>query len=118
MATWQRVREEMRMKRLIVGLLCFVVAIVGGVGAHEDEGRVQFGPWSEPVNLGPIVNSSFRDTGGSISRDGLSLYFSSSRAGTTAADLYVSRRLAIDLPWMTPISIGVLNSPVSDLDPS
>lgn len=106
------------MKRLIVGLLCIAVAIVGGVGAHEDEGRVQFGPWSEPVNLGPIVNSSSRDTGGSVSKDGLSLYFSSSRAGTTAADLYVSRRFAIDLPWMMPTPLHMLNSPVSDLDPS
>ena len=107
------------MKRIIAGLLgCVAVVIGGGVGAHQDGDAEQFGPWSEPVNLGAVVNSSLRDTGGSISKDGLSLYFSSSRAGTTGTDLYVSRRLAIDLPWMTPAPLDMLNSPVGDDGPS
>jgi len=37
--------------------------------------------WGEPVNLGPIVNSSSHDGGPSISADGLLLYFYSDRPG-------------------------------------
>jgi len=35
--------------------------------------------WSEPVNVGPAINTSFYDRGPSISVDGSTLYFSSSR---------------------------------------
>ena len=107
------------MRRGIVGLLgCIAVAIGGGVGANQDGAHEEFGAWSEAVNLGAVVNSSARDTGGFVSRDGLSLYLSSSRAGTTGTDLYVSRRLAVDLPWMTPAPLDMLNSPVNDGDPT
>lgn len=103
------------MKRAIVGLLgCVAVVIGGGAGAHEDGEPEEFGPWSAPVNLGAVINSSVRDTGASVSRDGLSLYFDSGRAGGTGNDLYVSRRLGVDLPWETPMPLEMLNSPVSD----
>ena len=46
-----------------------------------------------PTNLGPVVNSSAFDGGPSISRDGLSLYFTSERpGGSGAGDLWVTRR--------------------------
>ncbi len=107
------------MKRVIVGLLCCVAVIIGGpVGAGHDGEPEQFGPWSAAVNLGAVVNSSVRDTAGSISRDGLSLYFSSSRAVTAVPDLFVSHRLAVDLPWMTPAPLDMLNSPLNDGGPS
>src|SRR6266487_1126821 len=35
--------------------------------------------WSEPVNLGPVVNSSSNEQNATLARDGLSLYFSSNR---------------------------------------
>jgi WD40 repeat protein len=106
------------MKRIIVGLLCCVAVVIGGpVGAGHGREPEQFGPWSVAVNLGAVVNSSVRDTPGSVSRDGLSLYLSSSRAGT-APDLFVSRRLAIDLPWGTPLPLEMLNSPANDGAPS
>ena len=34
--------------------------------------------WSAPVNLGPVVNSPYNDNSPAISKDGLSLYISSS----------------------------------------
>src|SRR6266581_8680839 len=37
--------------------------------------------WSEPVNLGPVVNSSSNEQNATLARDGLSLYFSSNRPG-------------------------------------
>jgi predicted secreted protein/Tol biopolymer transport system component len=39
------------------------------------------GDWEEPVNLGPLVNTSFRDWHGMVSTDGSTLYFSSTRPG-------------------------------------
>ena len=39
----------------------------------------KYSEWSAPVNLGPIVNSTFLDRAPAISKDGLSLYFGSSR---------------------------------------
>lgn len=38
-------------------------------------------PWEQPVNLGPIVNSSSSENGPCLSSDGSMLYFSSDRAG-------------------------------------
>jgi hypothetical protein len=36
-------------------------------------------PWSEPVNLGPAINTSFAESGPAISADGSKIYFSSNR---------------------------------------
>jgi len=38
--------------------------------------------WSEPVNLGPAINTAFADVDGMISSDGSTLYFSSNRYST------------------------------------
>ena len=108
------------MRRAIVSLGFLgglTLVVTGGVSAESDawraESEVEFGPWSAPVHLGPIVNSSSNDAGPAISRDGLSLYFHSQRTGPTNADLHVSRRAAIDLPWEAPVNLGMTVS--SDL---
>jgi hypothetical protein len=50
-------------------------------------------PWSEPVNLGPVVNSSVNDLRPSLSWDGTSLYFQSPRPGGSGlADIWVTTR--------------------------
>jgi hypothetical protein len=49
--------------------------------------------WPEPVNLGPVVNSSFHDADPFLSANKLELYFYSNRAGTH--DIYVARRSAV-----------------------
>jgi hypothetical protein len=52
-------------------------------------------PWSEPVNLGPNVNSAAAETRPSLSWDGSTLYFGSTRAGGEgASDIYVTHRAA------------------------
>lgn len=78
----------------------------------------QFGPWSAPVNLGPTVNSACDDMHPTLSKDGLSLIFSSTRpqnsALTTcdvALHLWVSQRDSVDSPWQTPQPLTMLNSP-------
>lgn len=72
----------------------------------------RFSAWSDPVNLGPTINSPFREFGPTISKDGLSLYFSSNRPGGFGAnDLWVSRRASLDAAWGTPKNLGpIINS--------
>jgi len=47
-------------------------------------------PWSEPVNLGTLVNSSESETRPSLSWNGKTLYFGSTRTGF--GDIYVTTR--------------------------
>lgn len=76
--------------------------------------------WSEPVNLGSIINSGARDAGPEISRDGLSLYFNSNRAGGFGNyDIYVTTRQSVDEPWGRPVNLGSnVNSAADEISPS
>ncbi|MFI4849447.1 MAG: SUMF1/EgtB/PvdO family nonheme iron enzyme [Gimesia chilikensis] len=53
--------------------------------------------WTEPVNLGPNVNSGENDVYPTLPADGLSLIFSSKRG--KHANLYECRRASIDDDW-------------------
>jgi hypothetical protein len=72
----------------------------------------QFSDWSVPVNLGPVVNSQYLESCVTISKNGLSLFFSSNRQspGTTNRDLYVSKRDSISEPWGLPQPLASLNT--------
>ena len=76
--------------------------------------------WGEPVNLGPIVNSSSYDGHPSVSADGLSLFYYSTRPGGYGRlDLWVTTRATTDDPWGTPVNLGpIVNSSVGDWAPS
>lgn len=76
--------------------------------------------WSEPVHLPAPVNSSARELGAALSRDELSLYFGSDRAGGFGAiDIWVSHRACSDCPWGTPVNLGAgINSPTGDGSPA
>jgi hypothetical protein len=76
--------------------------------------------WSEPVNLGAVVNSSAADNNAALSPDGLSLYFASDRPGGLGAiDIWVSRRACDGCPWETPVNLGApINGPGADGGPS
>jgi Tol biopolymer transport system component len=84
------------------------------------EGAPQFSDWSEPVNLGPVVNSSSGETGASLSKDGLSLYFSSTRpGGFGGSDMWVTQRASKDAPWGTPQNLGpTINTSSNENAPS
>jgi len=77
-------------------------------------------PWSEALNIGPIVNSSAREEAPSISADGLSLYFSSDRPGGSGGeDLWVATRENMDDNWGEPVNLGtIVNSSASEHAPS
>jgi hypothetical protein len=77
-------------------------------------------PWSDPVNLGPTVNSSSVDGAPSISADGLSLFFDSQRPGGYGGyDIWVTTRETTADDWGTPVNLGPpVNSSASESDPS
>ena len=77
-------------------------------------------PWGTPVNLGSTINSSSYEYQPDISSDGLSLYFSSNRAGGRGSyDLWVTTRTTTSAPWGTPTNLGsTVNSSSGDYQPS
>ena len=77
-------------------------------------------PWGVPVNLGPTVNSPSTDESPSISSDGLSLYFSSTRGGGFGFhDLWITTRETKDDPWRTPVNLGApVNSTYAEWCPN
>lgn len=85
--------------------------------AADVVGRDGFG-WSEPVWLGPVVNSTARDWEPTVSPDGLHLYFHSDRPGGVGLmDIWVSRRAHSNAPWEPPVSLGPpINTAAGDAD--
>jgi hypothetical protein len=85
-------------------LLVTLLVIVVGIASVQAR---RFSDWSEPVNLGPIVNSLSSDQQPAISKNGLSLYFTSNRPGGLGGfDLQVAQRKSVDDPWGPPVNLG------------
>src|SRR5260370_10014 len=127
-----------------IALLCVLVAVadacasdkhlVGPGGAKPlaadvaAEGSPAYGQGGPPVNLGPVVNSGYNDNHPAISKDGLSLYISSSPlptppgarpGGRGGADIWVSQRASTDAPWGPPVDLGPnINTAGNDGAPS
>jgi len=104
--------NDYRMRLMLIG---FVAAIViGGGSANAD---FIFG---EPINLGPIMNSSVYDTSPCISSDNLELYFASERSGGSGGDdLWFTTRPTVSDSWSEPVNLGqTVNSSVHDWKPS
>lgn len=80
----------------------------------------KYSDWSAPVNLGPVVNSAEEDFAAHISKNGLSLYFASTRAGGSGGeDLWVASRATADDPWGPPVNLGpTINSDANDRSPA
>jgi Tol biopolymer transport system component len=104
-----------------------VLATIGGaivlVSAFTAPSRAQrYSEWSTPINLGPIVNSTAMDRAPAVSKDGLSLYFSSNRPGGQGQgteDIYVSQRETRDGEWGPPTNLGpIINTPVNEQVPA
>ena len=94
----------------------FVVVCAFTASLHAQS----YSDWSAPVNLGPTVNSAFIDLGPAISKDGLSLFFTSTRPGGFGGeDIYVSHRDSSDDPWGTPVNLGqTINTSLNERVPA
>src|SRR5207237_8896544 len=83
------------------------ILLLGGFAASVHADGPRYSDWSAPVNLGPVINSSFSDRHPAISKHGLSLYFTSDRPGGYGADdIWVSHRATVDSPWGPPLNAG------------
>lgn len=68
--------------------------------------------WSEPINLGPVINSASREMTPFITNDKTRLFFASNRpGGPGGTDIYVSRRL--DFSWTRWGEPELLSAPVN-----
>ena len=73
----------------------------------------KFSEWSAPTNVAEL-NSAFDEGGPAISKNGLSLYFQSSRpGGAGVTDIYVSERESVDDPWGAPGTWVPTSTPAS-----
>jgi len=81
-----------------------------------------FSTWSEPANLGSIINTTFNEQGPTLSNDELSLYFGSARPGGIGGfDVWVSQstRRSVHDSWTPPVNPGApLNSAGAEQQPS
>jgi Tol biopolymer transport system component len=91
-----------------------------GEGTKPSLVSARYSDWSNPVNLGPAVNSASIEQGPFVSRDGLTLYFVSNRPdGFGSQDIYVSHRASLDEPWREPRNLGItINSNSNDASPT
>ncbi len=64
------------------------------------------GTWTRGTNMGRPINSEEHEAEPHITRDGLTLYFASTRPGGHGeeADIYVSRK--VDGAWSEPVNLG------------
>ena len=65
--------------------------------------------WSEPINLGPSINTPWAERSPFLHPDGRTLYFcSSGHPGLGKLDVFVSKRLKEDswTEWSEPINLG------------
>ena len=87
--------------------IAFSAIVLLALTVSGQPGISNFSDWSAPVNLGPVVNSTFAEGGPAISKDGLSLYFHSERpGGYGSTDIWVSQRANRNDPWGPPAHLG------------
>lgn len=103
------------MSRILVLSLLIALGLIQRAPAEP-----QFSAWSTPQNLGADVNSTSDDYGGALSKNGLSLYFTSTRPGGSGGeDLWVSQRDSTAEPFGPAVNLGsVINSGSADRTPA
>lgn len=88
--------------------LYFVSNRKGGYGGMDIwKTTFENGHWTEPVNLGPEINSEYDEMSPFIHFDDRTLYFSSNRPeGMGGMDLFVASREYDGGPWQKPQNLG------------
>lgn len=110
------------------GLELYFESRRGGQGQHDIyvmRRPTEEDPWGEPENLGPVVNSEYREQFLSLSPDGLLLLFSDHPncgvprpGGYGRADMWMTRRASLSDPWQAPVNLGPqVNGPGADFAP-
>jgi hypothetical protein len=114
-----------RVLRVLETVACLIVIVASFGGAPRGWAQDRFSKWSEPVNLGPEINTASNDQHPALSPDGLSLYFVSDREGNVDGslagtfDIWVSHRASADSPWEVPQNLGpTVNSIYTEYAPN
>jgi len=103
------------MKRFLT-LVC-VLACLTATNARSRRTANTFGDWSAPVNAGPALNTEYNDNYAILSRDALTIYFTSDRpvGGLGGDDLWFATRESLDAPWDEPQNMGApINTAAAD----
>ena len=103
--------------------LLFVSSRPGGFGSADIwiSSRTSLtDPWEEPINLGPIANSPRSEGDPVLSRDGLTLLFTSDLGQDQGNDdIWLTARRSLDHPWEPPIRLGPnVNTSSHESDPA
>ncbi len=68
--------------------------------------KTKNGGWTEPENMGPVVNTDYWESSPSLSPDKKDLYFASNREGGYGGrDIWVSHRMS-NGKWGRPVNLG------------
>jgi hypothetical protein len=98
------------------------MALLGGLGLLSAclAAAPVYSDWLPPINLGLVVNSGAEDFAPHISKNSLSLYFTSTRPGGFGGeDLWISKRARSDDPWGQPVNLGpVINTDGNERSPA
>jgi hypothetical protein len=95
--------------------LCFSSIRPGGYGSDDvwvSRRATTNDPWEEPINLGPVVNSTACEALVFLSSDGLLLLFSEDGGepihpgGFGNYDMWVTRKSSVSDLWSTPVNLG------------
>ena len=90
--------------------LYFSSTRVGGIAHIYTATRTSIGgAWSAPVAVSVLNSASDYDTTPEITRDGLLMWLTSSRAPTNGNDVYATSRGSLGSPWATPVLVPELS---------
>jgi len=100
------------MKRALT-VLCLLGCYTGLTGGSLRAAQT-FGEWSAPRNVVEL-NTASNDGYPFLSRDGLTIYFTSNRPeGLGGDDLWFATRESVDSQWEDPQNMGALNTASND----
>ncbi len=88
---------------------------IGGLDIFYSN-RLPNGDWSEPINIGDVINTPYNEEAPFLSNDGNTLYFISQGHNSIGGyDIFYSERIG-ENEWSTPINLGYpINTPDDDL---
>lgn len=89
------------------------------ISKSNDFAPQSFSVFGLPQSLGMPVNSPDNESAAFLAPNGLSLYFSSTRAGGMGSiDIWVAQRASISAAWGTPQNVTIVNSASNQNFPS
>jgi WD40 repeat protein len=98
-------------RSLTVCLLAWYLATPGS----SPQGAAVYGVWSSASDVGPPNTTEYNDMYAILSRDELTMYFTSDRPGGLGGDdLWFTTRASLDDPWETPTNLSALNTGAAD----